>query len=65
LKEDDELLIELERRCEGRLMLRADLTFHHGKFLVTDANPAAELKPQRANSSPRNLLSAKQLKQQR
>ena len=44
-EEDEELLVELERRYAGRLMFRADPTFHHEKFLVTDANTGAELKP--------------------
>jgi ribonuclease G len=42
-EEDEELLIELERRYAGRLMFRADPTFHHEKFVVTDANTGAEL----------------------
>ncbi|HEV3409873.1 MAG TPA: Rne/Rng family ribonuclease [Chthoniobacterales bacterium] len=42
--EDEELLIELERRYAGRLMFRADPTYHHEKFTVTDANSGAELK---------------------
>ncbi|MGH8092479.1 MAG: Rne/Rng family ribonuclease [Chthoniobacterales bacterium] len=43
-EEDEELLVELERRYAGRLMFRGDPTFHHEKFLVTDANTGAELK---------------------
>ncbi|MEO7167257.1 MAG: Rne/Rng family ribonuclease [Spartobacteria bacterium] len=43
-EEDEELLVELERRYAGRLMFRADPAFHHEKFLVTDANTGAELK---------------------
>ncbi|HEX3817007.1 MAG TPA: Rne/Rng family ribonuclease [Chthoniobacterales bacterium] len=43
-EEDEELLVELERRYAGRLMFRADPSFHHEKFLVTDANTGAELK---------------------
>ncbi len=42
-EEDEELLIELERRYAGRLMFRADPTFHHEKFVVTDAQTGAEL----------------------
>jgi ribonuclease G len=42
--EDEELLIELERRYAGRLMFRADPSYHHEKFTVTDANSGAELK---------------------
>ena len=44
-EEDEELLIELERRYEGRLVFRADPTYHHEKFTITDANTNAELKP--------------------
>ena len=44
-EEDEESLVELERRYAGRLMFRADATFHHEKFVVTDANTGAELKP--------------------
>ncbi len=43
-EEDEELLIELERRYAGRLMFRADPGFHHEKFVLTDANTGAELK---------------------
>ena len=43
-EEDEELLIELERRYAGRLMFRADPSFHHEKFTVTDAGTGAELK---------------------
>ena len=43
-EEDEELLVELERRYAGRLMFRADPTYHHEKFMVTDANSGAELK---------------------
>jgi len=42
-EEDEELLVELERRYAGRLMFRADPTFHHEKFVVTDANTGAEV----------------------
>lgn len=44
-EEDEELLVELERRYAGRLMFRADPSYHHEKFMVTDANSGAELKP--------------------
>jgi len=44
-EEDEELLVELERRYAGRLMFRGDPTFHHEKFIITDANTGAELKP--------------------
>jgi ribonuclease G len=43
-EEDEELLVELERRYAGRLMFRGDPTFHHEKFVITDANTGAELK---------------------
>jgi ribonuclease G len=43
-EEDEEFLVELERRYAGRLMFRGDPTYHHEKFLVTDANTGAELK---------------------
>jgi ribonuclease G len=43
-EEDEELLVELERRYAGRLMFRGDPTFHHEKFTITDANTGAELK---------------------
>src|SRR5215510_8808820 len=44
-EEDEELLVELERRYAGRLMFRGDPSFHHEKFIITDANTGAELKP--------------------
>ena len=44
-EEDEELLVDLERRYAGRLMFRADPGYHHEKFTVTDANSGAELKP--------------------
>ena len=44
-EEDEELLVELERRYAGRLMFRGDPTFHHEKFLIRDANTGVELKP--------------------
>jgi ribonuclease G len=44
-EEDEELLVELERRYAGRLMFRGDPTFHHEKFVITDANSGVELKP--------------------
>jgi ribonuclease G len=42
--EDEELLVELERKYEGRLSFRADPAFHHEKFVITDAVTGAELK---------------------
>ncbi|MGI8820834.1 MAG: Rne/Rng family ribonuclease [Chthoniobacterales bacterium] len=44
-EEDEELLVDLERRYAGRLLFRADPGYHHEKFTVTDANSGAELKP--------------------
>ena len=44
-EEDEEFLIELERRYAGRLLFRGDPTYHHEKFMITDANTGAELKP--------------------
>ena len=43
--EDEELLVEIERKYAGRLTFRGDPTFHHEKFMITDANTGAELKP--------------------
>ena len=44
-EEDEEILIELERRYAGRLLFRGDAGYHHEKFLITDATTGAELKP--------------------
>jgi ribonuclease G len=44
-EEDEEFLIELERRYAGRLLFRGDPSFHHEKFVITDASTGAELKP--------------------
>jgi ribonuclease G len=44
-EEDEEFLVELERRYAGRLMFRGDPAYHHEKFTITDANSGAELKP--------------------
>ncbi len=43
-EEDEELLIDLERRYAGRLVFRGDPGFHQEKFIITDANTGAELK---------------------
>jgi ribonuclease G len=43
-EEDEELLIDLERRYAGRLVFRGDPAFHQEKFVITDANTGAELK---------------------
>jgi ribonuclease G len=42
-EEDEELLVELERRYAGRLMFRGDPTYHQEHFIITDANSGAEL----------------------
>ncbi len=42
--EDEELLVELERRYAGRLLFRGDPAFHQEQFTITDANNGAELK---------------------
>jgi len=42
-EEDEELLIELERRYASRLSFRGDPSYHHEKFVITDANTGAEL----------------------
>ena len=44
-QEDEELLVEMERRYAGRLLFRGDPAFHQEKFTITDANSGAELKP--------------------
>ena len=43
-EEDEELLVELERRYASRLTFRGDPTYHHERFIVTDASTGAELK---------------------
>ena len=43
--EDEELLVELERKHEGRLTFRADVTYHHEKFIICDSVTGTELKP--------------------
>ena len=44
-EEDEELLVEMERRYAGRLLFRGDPSYHHEKFTLTDASTGAELKP--------------------
>src|SRR5689334_3070804 len=44
-EEDEELLIELERRYAGKLLFRGDPGYHHEKFVVTNAVTGEELKP--------------------
>ncbi len=41
--EDEALLIELEKKLQGRLSFRADATFHFEQFKVTDAISGADL----------------------
>jgi ribonuclease G len=43
-KEDESLLVEIERRYAGRLSFRPDPAYHHEKFTIHDANTGAELK---------------------
>jgi len=42
--EDEELLIEIERKYAGRLTFRGDPAYHHEKFTVMDALTNQELK---------------------
>ncbi|HEY5753616.1 MAG TPA: Rne/Rng family ribonuclease [Chthoniobacterales bacterium] len=42
--EDEDLLIDIERKYAGRLTFRGDPTYHHEQFLIADANTNAELK---------------------
>jgi ribonuclease G len=43
--EDEELLVEIERKYAGRLAFRADPSYHHEKYLIADEKTGAELKP--------------------
>jgi ribonuclease G len=43
-KEDEELLVDIERKYAGRLSFRPDPAYHHEKFTIHDANNGAELK---------------------
>ncbi len=43
--EDEELLIEIERKYSGRLTFRSDPAYHHEKFTILDALTNQELKP--------------------
>ncbi|HVE16765.1 MAG TPA: Rne/Rng family ribonuclease, partial [Chthoniobacterales bacterium] len=43
-EEDEELLIDIERRYSGRLTFRSDPAFHQEKFVISDAVTGAELK---------------------
>ena len=42
--EDEEHLVDIERRYAGRLSFRADAAFHQEKFIITNAITGAELK---------------------
>jgi ribonuclease G len=44
-EEDDELLVEIERKYAGRLTFRSDPTQHLEKFLIADEKSGSELKP--------------------
>jgi ribonuclease G len=41
---DEELLIEIERKYEGRLTFRSDPNCHHERFMIVDAQSGQELK---------------------
>ena len=43
--EDEEHLVDIERRYEGRLSFRSDPTYHQEKFVITNALSGEELKP--------------------
>jgi len=42
--QDEELLVEIERKYAGRLVFRTDPTFHHEKFVILDGQTNQELK---------------------
>jgi len=42
--QDEELLVEIERRYAGRLTFRSDPSYHHEQFAITDSTSGAELK---------------------
>src|ERR1700726_619047 len=42
--EDDELLVDIERKYAGRLTFRTDPTFHHEKFLILDGTNNQEIR---------------------
>jgi ribonuclease G len=42
--EDEEHLVDIERRYSGRLTFRSDPTFHHEQFVIQDAITNDELK---------------------
>ena len=43
--EDEEHLVDIERRYSGRLSFRSDPTYHQEKFVITNALSGEELKP--------------------
>jgi len=43
-EEDEDLLVDIERRYAGRLAFRADPTFHHERLMITNAITGEELK---------------------
>ncbi len=43
--EDEELLVEIERKYAGRLIFKSDSTYHHEQFLISDSATGTELKP--------------------
>jgi ribonuclease G len=43
-KEDEELLVDIERKYAGRLSFRPDPAYHHEKFTIHDATSGNELK---------------------
>ena len=43
--EDEEHLVDIERRYAGRLSFRADPAYHQEKFVIIDAVSGDELKP--------------------
>ncbi len=43
-EEDEELLIDIERRYAGKLAFRSDPTFHHEKFVILNGVTGEELK---------------------
>jgi ribonuclease G len=42
--EDEELLVEIERKYEGRLTFRSDPALHHEKFTILNAMNNQELR---------------------
>jgi len=42
--EDEDLLVEIERKYAGRLTFRTDPTYHHEKFIILDGQTNQELK---------------------